>query len=314
MSSSDPRPTGHLVGRLTAAFVLDAIEMTRRGDPEVEDLLDNLILVATLQANVAPLARDLGLQRTYGSRDSLPPDELRSQRAMSVNALANSLRLPHETVRRRILRLAALGRCVVTPNGVYIPQAVFSTPGYEAVSWGDYELVRALFHRLRDLAILPPPAGSAPPEGPPPVLAVVRALIDYVMRALDDVRKGAGDVMAAVILLGILRANTEHLPDRPRRGAGAPEDFIPDADRRPVSAVSLAARLGLPRETVRRHVARLADQGECLRRPDGLVVPSDIHLRPGGVLFSPTNLANLNRMFAGLDELGVLAAWEAERA
>jgi hypothetical protein len=61
-------------------------------------------------------------------------------------------------------------------------------------------------------------------------------------------------------------------------------------------------------------VARLVEQGECLRTPDGLVVPSDIHRRPGGVLFSPTNLANLNRMFAGLDELGVLAAWEAERA
>ncbi|MET0274545.1 MAG: hypothetical protein ABW360_16280 [Phenylobacterium sp.] len=320
MSSSPPLSSGHLVGRITFAFLLDSIEIARGGAPAggaylVGDLLDNLIVIAVVQANTRALMRDPELQRTYAAYDAPPPDELRATRAVSVNALAVSLRLPVSTVRRRMAVLAKAGRVVVTPDGVYVPQATVNTPAHMAATAANYDLLRRLYGRLRDLGILAAPTGAAPaPDGPPPFRAALRLSTEYFLRAFESVMEEVGGPMAVLILLGILRANTEHLPDLPRRGGGQPDDFIPDADRRPISAQALAQRLRLPRETVRRNVARLVDAGECVRKAGGLIIPAESQERPLSPLFAPANLASLNRMFAGLDELGVLAAWERERA
>lgn len=312
-AAAAPLPTLRLVGRVSVAFVLDSVRIGRRG----HDLIDALILLAIVQSNVGPLSRDPDLQRSYATYDEPPPDDIR--RPVSMNAIAHSLRLPYETVRRRVTQLVKLGECVITPRGVYVPAAALSSPGHRATVEANYELVRSLYWRLREiggLGDLPPPAapwGADGNGGAPPVRMVARFSSDYFLRVMEGLRQRVGGLIEGLILMDILRANTEHLTDL---DSGTEEDgargFVHDELRRPVRATALAARLDLPEETVRRHVAQLLKEERCVRWPEGLVVPTHLMVRPqvGGMLRD--NLAHLHRMFAGLSQLGILAEWDRQ--
>lgn len=296
--------TARVAGRLAIAFVLDFVEIGR-GD---RALIDGLILVAVVQANVAPLAREPGLQRAFGAYDAPLPDELR--RPVSVSAVANSLRLPYETVRRRIGQLAEEGLCLVTPAGVVVPQRVVSSPEHMVRAFAGYERLRVFYYRLRDLDLLPEfPAQSPTAEPDVLVRAILRLFADYFLRTVDAVTQNVDDLVGGLVLLGIFRANTEHIPDTVR-GGEEPGQHISDSLRRPVSVTALADRLRLPRETVRRHVARLVEEGRCERVRGGLVISP----RPLWLQVVAENLADLRRMFAALAQLGVLTAWDEARA
>ena len=90
--------------RASAGFTLDLLKIYR-GD---RDLADALILAALIQSSSAPIAGDPGLQRRYGVFAAPAPATMR--RAISMNAVAASLGLPFETVRRRVKRLFAVFR------------------------------------------------------------------------------------------------------------------------------------------------------------------------------------------------------------
>src|SRR5689334_15297987 len=88
--------TLRIAARLANAFVLDLIKLG--GDRR--DVTDSLLRAALVHSNMAPVIRDPELQRRYATLDQDVPNELR--RPASVNALASSLNMPFETVRRRI--------------------------------------------------------------------------------------------------------------------------------------------------------------------------------------------------------------------
>ena len=96
------------IGRASIGFLLDTFAASRAGG----DVVDPLILAVILEANIAPVTNDPQLAPKYAALDDPPPEDLR--RAVSINAVAASLRLPYETVRRRVGRLAKLGACVIT--------------------------------------------------------------------------------------------------------------------------------------------------------------------------------------------------------
>ena len=104
--------------RLSIEFVLDVARISRGPG----DLLDPLILTAILEANQAAVRRDPQLTRLYGDAQSALPDDLR--RPISINALAKSLRLPFETVRRRLQTFVDAGLCVRTAARV-LPRCTF---------------------------------------------------------------------------------------------------------------------------------------------------------------------------------------------
>lgn len=95
--------------------------------------------------------------------------------------------------------------------------------------------------------------------------ASVRHGWDHLLRCVSiAARLADGDVLHGIILMAIIQANTA----APRQSTGhhdpaadAPDDSL----RTPVSACAIAKQLGLPYETVRRHVARLIDEGRCAR-------------------------------------------------
>src|SRR5215218_1566479 len=113
-----------VAARLANAFALDLVKLGGFG----RDVVDGLLLAAISQANVAQITRSPELQRTYATLDQPPPDELR--RPVSISAIANSLRIPFETARRRIAALSDLGIIVTHPRGVIIPSGPLNSPFY----------------------------------------------------------------------------------------------------------------------------------------------------------------------------------------
>jgi DeoR/GlpR family transcriptional regulator of sugar metabolism len=304
---ASPIADARLTNRLAMAYLLDAIAVFR-GE---EHLLDALLISAISQANVAPITRQADLQVAYAAPEAPPPDDMR--RPVSINALATSLGLPFETVRRRVRGLLAREVCLSADGGVIVPTSVVTSPDYYRSTFAGYERLRALYYVLRDLELLkelPPPTVELD-AGVTPLRTVARVANDYALRVIDTTMRAMGDLLTGLILMEVLRCNTEHLPRDERGGEGfGADDFVADELRRPVSITGVAARLGLPIETVRRHAAELFDRGLCVRVKGGLLVPSPALARPAMVAFSSENFVNLHRMFAGLSQLGVLAAWD----
>lgn len=306
-ASASPLPNLRLLSRLAVGFLLEQITIGRGS----HDLVDALIILAVVQANVSPIASDGALQRLYSDYDHPPPDDLR--RPVTVHALAQSLRLPYETVRRRVGRLEAAGALELAPQGLYVSAAALSTPEHKAVMLACYASTRNFYAQLRRAGVAPVLSPETLPASPPaePVRAASRVSSEYVLRVVDLLIAHFNDVGHGVVFLGVLRANTEELSDAERGAEEAgPAGFVPDRLRRPVRTAALAARLGFAPETVRRHAARLVEDGYCVRSAEGLVVPSGVLARPRMVGLMGENHAYLRRMFEGLARAGVLAEWE----
>jgi hypothetical protein len=116
------------------------------------------------------------------------------------------------------------------------------------------------------------------------------------------------------VVLEVVRANTAGLSDAVRGEDGLdPGAFIPDEHRTPVRASDIAVSLGLPHETVRRHLlVEEVEGGRCVRARGGFIVPATVLARSNVLAGWTSNFRYLSRMFAELAETGVLARWEAE--
>jgi hypothetical protein len=177
-------------------------------------------------------------------------------------------------------------------------------------------MVRAFYERLKvngclELMNLPPPDGPGWSAESPPVRIVWRVASDYLLRMMEHLLPNFPSLSRAFIVLAVFRVNTHGLPDTIRGEDGlTPDDFVPDAYRRPARASDVAALLGLPHETVRRHLAALVEEERCIRVRDGFIVPATALARPNVVNASAANFRHLTRMFAELSELGVLALWD----
>lgn len=126
--------------------------------------------------------------------------------------------------------------------------------------------------------------------------------IDYVLRQmLIYTGLTGGDPARALIFIAALRACTQHLPDlHPVSGRG----FIDDSLRRPASVSAIARSLGLPAETVRRHILALEAAGLLARTPEGGVLVTSAHLDSPAVEEAVrANVASLNRLVRGLESL-----------
>jgi DNA-binding Lrp family transcriptional regulator len=303
-----------IVGRHANAFTLDFIK-----DMGLErDFIDGLIICIVVQSNITPILRDPALQRAYATLGEPPPDDLR--RPISISAVANSLGLPFETTRRRIAKLAARGRCVITPTGVVVPSARLTRPAYNRSAAAVYLHVRAMFQDLRRAGLLDqyanPGAGAASrPEDAWPVRAVVRLVTENVFRFLDPMQEKLGGLIPAFVAMELNNANTEHMPLRavPQEGF-SPEGLLLEEFRRPIPAPALARRLGIPAETTRRYLLQLSRDGWCEHREGGWIVPLTPLKSPAFQAFLAAQFSQAHRLFAALADLGILDEWEAERA
>jgi hypothetical protein len=310
--ADDPIGRLRVTSRLTAAYLLDTVAIVRGGEGHV---IDTLLASAIIQANVAEIGQHADLQVQYAESDALPTDDMR--RPVSMNALAASLGIPFETVRRRVSAMVKSGHCAFADGGVIVPTAVLARPHYYVQAFRAYERLRAFYYELRDLGLLPelPPPSVDLAGGTFPVRAVSRLAGSYVLRIVEMMGSAGtlaeGDLVDTLILLEVFRSNVEHVPHDNRGGEGFEiGDMIRDDQRRPVAVSALARRVGLPLETVRRRVASLKTRGACRRVSGGLIIPADALANSTLPRALAGNAANLARLFGSLSRLGVLQIWD----
>lgn len=281
-----------IAGRLGMDFFLNILRIVCDGG----DLLDGLILLALAQANLGHLDRQPDLQARFaGYDDVLDPALLRP---ISVNALAASLSQPFETVRRRTLALRQQGACAMLDRGLVIPPEQWMSDRYRAMAFALVQQVERLRVGLRGLGLVPPSTPS-PSTRPPRVVA--RLAAEYALRQLEAMSEHMADPTVGVLLIHIIRVTTDHLDDTYTELAET-QDLVRDDLRRPVSPSVLAARTGIPGETVRRHVRALLTRGWIARTPKGGCYLTREMLRaPPWPQARSQNVANLSRMFARLE-------------
>ena len=302
-----PGSRSFLVGEVTRAsadFVLDTVRISR-GDG---DLLEPLLFTAILEANLAIINRDRGLQLSFADLDHTAPDALR--RPVSINSVAQSLCMPFETVRRRVQRLARAGACVIGPHGVYVPERAVTSPAYNALQVARHERLGVFYATLKQVGAVADPADPPPTAGRPPVRVTNRAISEYMLRVSNDLIGLTGDVLSSVVLLAMAHENTSRLAP-PALGAWARD---PLATGRPIRTARLAANLGLAPETTRRHLVTLEAAGFCRRDAQGWRAMAPLEARPAVAQVIETNFANVQRLFARLRQLDALAAWDAYEA
>lgn len=280
----EPRSAALL--RLSHSFVLDQITMGLGPLTTREALL----VLAINQANIAALTRDPAARRRYGALEAPAPDDER--RPVSVNAIAISLGIPFETVRRHVRGLVTLGVCALTPQGVIVPQTYLASPGYLESVGRSLDRLRLFYAHARDgglIGPLPPPAYDT--DDGAPLRGAARLLSDYILRIAQSAHALAGDMISAIVLLAVLEGSI----------AGEPR-----------SVAAIARRLAVPEETARRHAVRLAHSGLCVRSHRGPTATlAMLHQEPLASLLREHQV-DAQRLFAGLAERGVIAAWEAQ--
>lgn len=271
---------------LSGAFMLDQARSGIAG----MDTRDAILVMAINQANIAPLTRDPDARVRYGGLESPAPDEER--RPVSLSAVAASLRLPYETVRRRVRRLETLGVCTLTAQGPIVPETFLASPAYLTSVVAAHARLHQFFRQVRADGLMEPlPPSRYPPEPTVPIRASLRLISDYLLRTSELLMGVTGDLIGGLVLLGLLSAG---------------DDLPPPA----TSIAALARRIDMPHETIRRHLAALADQGWCARAGRGFVVTEEILARPEMRAVFRDNAVNVHRLFSGLAERGLVEAWE----
>ena len=252
------------------------------------DLIAALIFNTLWIANVRHITHSAANTQFRGL-DDMPPDALR--RPVSVQALANTLRIPYETVRRYVQTMIRKGDCIrVGKRGLIVPAAVHSQPHRrESLRAGLPSLMRFLDDLKlagfdfspyrRTLANTVPASGKTPANA----RALMRAGMDLIMHGVDSIgRLHGNDFLAGMICTTIWTANLRHITcSRDNLKYGGLDQLPPDDARRPVKVNAIAAALQLPYETTRRSVSKLVRAGVVVRiEGRGVIFPRAQFARP----------------------------------
>jgi Mn-dependent DtxR family transcriptional regulator len=290
------------IAPLSIDFILDIRSISRRD----RDLIDSLLFATIIASNVAPLTQDAGLQLAYADLASPAPAEMR--RPVSVNAVAQSMRIPFETARRRIRRMEKAGLLEVATRGVTVPQSVLQRPDFVEGILQRHDRIGHFYRELRSAGALTAVVAVGGAGDPPPVLITNRLTWEYVLRMADEMIAMTGDPLSSLILMRIVQHNI--------RGLG-PDELAawarnPTALGLPARTSNFAAELGLSAETARRYVMSLEAAGFLHRSTRGAVAVTPPALTPVLERMALDNLANVQRTFARLGQLGALAGFDDE--
>ena len=287
---------------------LDLVDLTREGG----DVLGPLIEAAVLEANVSAFID--GLVRSGDLAALEAPVPVEAMRPISVNAVSASLGLPFETVRRRAGALASAGRLVRDRAGLRVAPDWMARPEATRQS----ELRYARLQRLhRDILDHLGPEALGPGSGPPvpvrmrPLLLLTDHLANaYMLRIAELLTTELGNPYVGFVLLNLVRANIRHLPleDRPSLG---PDTL---AARRASRPKALSNRLGVPPETLRRHIRHLERAGFLVQADGGGTILDDQAFRGrlAHVLIGVA-VGNIRRILSQMARLGLLSAATAPR-
>ena len=137
-----------LVVRLSTDYVLRLAEPITK---YVGDLVSGLIIMDIVNANTAHLPDTEG-----GGSELTPegniPDSLR--RPVRVSALSERLRIPQETVRRHVARIAKADVCERVDDGYIVPGRVIAREGFVEFMLDNQTNLQRLFQALAEYGVL----------------------------------------------------------------------------------------------------------------------------------------------------------------
>jgi len=124
-----------------------------------------------------------------------------------------------------------------------------------------------------------------------------------------------GDYMNLLLVLHLSHLNTAALGDAREQETASPEGgpVIPDSLKVPISVAALARETGVPFETTRRRLSRLADQNICRQVEGGYIMPAQTLLSFAETL-APINEMNLIRLYRSCALVGAIEGWMARHA
>ncbi len=129
--------------------ILRAVEMVNR---EYDgDITAALVFAAVVEANVGHLATNPGSTAQLATLARLPPDELR--RPVTGVALAATLGIPNETVRRKVKGLIEQGLLVRVDGGLIVPTQVMASEKMTRLTRASFLNLRRLFIQLRRIGV-----------------------------------------------------------------------------------------------------------------------------------------------------------------
>ncbi len=138
-----------IISRLSMDYVVSIYSAILRGSRH--DPIDALILSVVAVANVAHLNADKTQSRAYADIDS--PEPMAIKRPISRNAVALSLGLPYETVRRRVQKLLDQGSLIEHEGGLVGANEVADPQMVRAMAEQNALLLRRLVRNLRDQGV-----------------------------------------------------------------------------------------------------------------------------------------------------------------
>jgi len=297
-----------VVARVSSEYVLRAFQLLIDA---FGDMREGLLMQTIWAANTAHLDASSGWGRRLASSNVTLPDEAR--RPISIARLAASTELPFESTRRIVQRLIDQGACKRVEGGMIVPQAVEERPEAARGATTNLGYVRRFTRDLQAIGIIEraPAAWARSPQDAARDAVVARIIArvsaSYVLRVLKLFADTFGDLRTGIVAQTIATANTAHLDVR--RGEGwryaAIDEAPPDAMRRPISVARLAESLGLPYETVRGYVRRLADAGACVRIERGVIIPQALLMRPQFARAALANVAYVRKFMRELEAAGL---------
>lgn len=276
------------------------------------DLVRGLVYGTIVSANLAHVSNAV-LEAELAGDAEQAPEEAGRRRPVSAHAVAQSLGLPYETVRTRVVKLIELGLCERLPGGLIAPPGVGARPEVQEATQQIYavfcDVIRALNGLGFDFAGLAARAGATPPDQPaaPSPAVLARVVLDFEIRHLTSLAPSFGDVLGGLIFAGVLQANIRRLLGSPNEAWAYARQATPPPDelRTPVSIRSLARDLDIPYETVRRHTAALTARGYLKMIPGkGVVAPASVLGDDGLGRENPPLIQRFTRMVAELTRLG----------
>ncbi|MEI6441089.1 MAG: hypothetical protein WCO83_12865 [Alphaproteobacteria bacterium] len=241
------RPAAHL----SMNYFLDTTDRVSRWLGR--DVMDSMVFLAMIAENYR------GHEFTGSDAFGTEPE---SSTPVTITALARTLGMPYETVRRHALALRAAGFCRKQKGGYLVPAHVTDRLDLDDLL---SEITVGTQRLLEDLAQVgaPLPAATSQTVNEMSRQSARMAIRFYVDGLGDLCRSLNMDVLRATILLNIVRRN--HSAFEAGLGhdmdARALAQWFTDPLRQAVSTYCVAKTLRLPYETVRRHCRALQDQG-----------------------------------------------------
>lgn len=271
------------------------------------DLVCSLLLPAILEANVGHLDADPDISRRHQALDAAYPDAAR--RPANALSIAQFLDLPRETARAKLAGMVANGMLQRTPTGYILPTSSLISDRFLPAIPRYLDALDAFISGLGLIRAfgLKPGNRLAHPVWPV-ARAAMRLSTAHVLRETAYTRAltPGMNLTACFILQSVCHTVGTQLrlpAQMPARG-GALAVLGPTFGA--VRGTFVAASLGLPEETVRRHLKQLVAEGYLYRGPGGYDVVLDAASVPIWRNFQKRAEANARQLIWRLTTTGVV--------